>query len=161
MNSVVTTRLCWNCEGDVEPDSESCPCCGVDLGSESEDRSPEKTFEPTYKTVKSSTSSAVPEPVYRVNSAGAIADSEWSEAINGEKGQEEIKTQVAGVRSWLSPLVMLLSGSVFFLFGLVLFLFSVDGVFTLRWNANFSLLYLLGSVPLLYYGWNALEKIQD
>ncbi len=161
MNMVMTSRLCWNCEGDVEADSGSCPYCGVDLGGEESPPEQTDTFEPAFRVVQSVKEAPVPEPAYRIAPSGTVSEQTWNESINGERGQQEMKVQVEGIKGWLLPLVMLLSGSVFLLFGLVLFLFSEDGVFTLRWNANFSLLYLVGAIPLLYYGWNSLQSLED
>ncbi len=59
--------------------------------------------------------------------------------------QELIKPDIA---PWL-----LLPGAVFFLFGLALYLFSQEGILTLRWNASYWSYYLVLSLPLLYFGW--------
>ncbi len=166
MSTVITSRLCWNCEGDVETESESCPYCGVDLGGDV--RAPRETSQefapaPAYQPVNSEEENSIPEPAYHVNESrpSAISDERWNSALNNAPAKEKMKAQVDDARNWLSPLVMLLTGSVFFLFGFVLFLFGEDGVFTLRWNANFSILYLVGAVPLLYYGWQSLQKLEE
>lgn len=156
----MTTKLCWNCEGDVDLASEACTYCGVDLGGATKEES-QQAFEPAYKVVRPTGEPSIPEPAYRASGGAAVADEQWNEALNGAEGQKQMKSQVSEVKGWLAPLTMLLSGSVFFLFGFVLFLFSQDGVFTLRWNANFSVLYLVLAVPLLYYGWQALQKIEE
>lgn len=60
----------------------------------------------------------------------------------------------------LYPLLCLLPGAVFFLFSLVLLLFSQQGVLTLRWSAAYWYVYLGASLPLLYLGWRLLDQPQ-
>ena len=61
MSTVITKRLCWNCEGEVEAESESCRYCGVDLGGEAQAPQEPTSFEPAYKLAQSE--QAAPAPV--------------------------------------------------------------------------------------------------
>ncbi len=58
-----------------------------------------------------------------------------------------------------SCLLFLLGGSVFFLFGLVLWLFSQNGVFTLNWNGDYWYVYLSGGLALLGLGCRVLKQV--
>ena len=62
-------------------------------------------------------------------------------------------------KSSLMATTLLLAGSVFFLFGLVLALFSHQGVLTLQWDGSIWYVYSALSVPLLIIGWRSLMKI--
>ena len=59
------------------------------------------------------------------------------------------------------PLLLLSAGSVFFLFGLVLFLFSSDGILTLEWNGHLWYAYFIISLPLTLFGWHTLQKFDN
>jgi hypothetical protein len=34
MTATQSTRLCWNCEGSIPADVDSCPYCGVEVGGD-------------------------------------------------------------------------------------------------------------------------------
>lgn len=143
----VKTKLCWNCEGRVAFTEENCTYCGVYLsptpiGNEEEDDD-------------------IPPPPYRMDGAREVPPAPYQ--------TEEIVTAKAlpadaeqGMKTVLMPLSLLLSGSIFFLFGLVLFLFSsANGVFTLQWNGELWSLYFFVGVLMLFFGWRTLRHIED
>jgi hypothetical protein len=61
-------------------------------------------------------------------------------------------------RAEILPMLLLIPGTFFLLFGLVLVLFSKEGLLTLHWNARYWFVYLLLSAPLIYFGWKALRR---
>lgn len=86
--------------------------------------------------------------------------------INKSQGKQQTKQMnISTNQKSLNPLVIcistLLGGSMLFLFGVMLFLFSQQGTFTLRWNANFWFIYMAISIPLLIVGWRFLNKIDE
>lgn len=143
-------KLCWNCEGGVALDVENCPYCGVYLSPTDK---PEKNRSSNSALGKSQTepSSEIPIAPYAQDTAEAVQE-EPSE-IAGEG--------VSLLGSTLQPLLLLLTGAVFSIFGLALFLFSHKGVFTLSWNGTYWFLYLLLGVPMLLFGWLSLNKINE
>ena len=52
----------------------------------------------------------------------------------------------------------LASGSVFFLFGIILFLFADDGKLTLQWNGEYWIYFFSLSFPIFFLGWKYLQK---
>ena len=57
-------------------------------------------------------------------------------------------------------LLYLFSGTILFLFGLILCFFSKEGTFTLQWNSLYWPLYWMFGVPLLYKGWKKLSNLK-
>ena len=74
---------------------------------------------------------------------------------------EDLKSNSDSLKRVILPLSMLLSGTVFFLFGLALFLFSRQGVFILQWNGAYWYYYLAFGFMALAVGWKALSQVED
>lgn len=70
-------------------------------------------------------------------------------------------THLAQMRTIMTPMLLLLGGTVFFLFGLALFLYSKDGVFTLHWNGDAWPVYLVASLAMLFFGWKSLHTLEE
>lgn len=140
MPKAVKKKLCWNCEGGVSFEEENCPFCGVYLsphGDEGDDEEESDFFTPPYPTEKEEDTPA-PKPV-----------------------QKEIVAQESDLKKVAVPVTLLLSGTVFFLFGLALFLFSRGGLFILRWNGSYWHLYLGFGLAALFFGWKSLNNLSE
>ena len=57
--------------------------------------------------------------------------------------------------------VLLLTGSVFFLFSTAMALFSQHGVFILRWDGSLWYIYMAIAFPLIFFGWKYLSKLDE
>lgn len=146
-------RLCWNCDANVNLLLTHCPYCGVDLAAQEGERVP-------YSMASSAREEAIPAPPYataspHIHAEPTLSKEEWNQALKEEEGREEAYHTT---KSELLALLLLLPGIVFLLFGFALFLFSHDGVLTLQWNQGSAYLYLLGALPLLFFGWRSLNK---
>lgn len=155
MNTMKKTKLCWNCEGVVDRSAENCIYCGVYLHPEEEDledqeSEPEPHPSPYQTTDEPEGKESEHKPHYQEEEYN-IEDLEDGEPF---KGSEDI-------RGIILPLIFLLAGSVFLLFSIVLYFFSQDGVFVLKWNANYWFIYLFFSIPLLYIGWRTLQYFEE
>lgn len=156
MQADVKTKLCWNCEGRVTHEEENCPFCGVYLSptvspTSSSDISPPYTFE-------EETDLAPPPPYGDKNTEtmdNHINEAE-SKSINGESHAETNSNL-----SIILPLTACLAGSIFFLFGFILLLFSQNGVFSLSWNGDFWLAYLTFGFVMLLVGWKTLNRVEN
>ena len=145
MSEPVKKKLCWNCEGSVAKQLETCPYCGVYLsptdpqgnlaGHEERD-----LLTPPYpqEKRKEERSYAAPFP--------------------SESKDEEGEEVTEGEGSFLAPLVLFFSGFTFGLFGLALWLFSEKGRLTLSWNADWGPLFMLLALPLLFFGGRSLWR---
>lgn len=150
MSGSTKKRLCWNCEARVSLEEENCTYCGVYLspasfpGLQHEESIPEPLYKPEAESV-------IPKSPY-----GAL----YEEQIDGKDSEPSLKStpRSEDLRSIAIPFSLLLGGTIFFLFGIILFLFSSHEVFTLQWNASYWYFYLLIAVPLLYFGW---QKCQN
>ena len=144
-------RLCWNCEGSVSLNAETCPFCGVSVIPATLDGT-SNIFTPPY--------------ALHVNNGNGIHRSQYDflakeEGESHPKDSSEVveELSLSDFKTVAVSITLLLTGSVFFLFGLVLFLFSTEGTFSLRWEGEFWYIYQLLSIPLIYFGWKALMKI--
>lgn len=129
MTQQVKKKLCWNCEGAVTHTVETCPYCGVYLSPQNLKDDPLAREE-------------IPAPPYKPEEA--IIDEEAPAAQEGE--------------GYLVPLVSLMTGAVFAIFGLIIYLFSQDGKLTLTWDSDWGLIFMAIALPLLYLGYRGASK---
>lgn len=143
-------RLCWNCEGNVSLHLEQCPYCGVDITQVPENPPFASPFQ------RYGENSAAPTPPYTPNYQNYdVSQEEWNNAL--QQHEEEKEDPPLTHRKEMVALLLLLPGVVFLLFGLLLILFSTDGVLSIEWNESFAYFYFLGAIPLLILGWRALK----
>lgn len=156
------TKLCWNCEGTVSRNEQHCPFCGVyiqrdedeDLTIVEESKPQEHVLPPPYNTQEQIQSEAIPEPPYLPE------ESNVSQSIDEQTVSSAVTTSAQGWQAIILPLSLLLGGSLFFLFGLFLLLFSRGGTLTLQWDSSYWLFYLILSAPLLLLGWKYLSQVE-
>jgi len=144
-------KLCWNCEGRVSNQEENCPFCGVYIngtlhmqggGHEDEDSDlsdETKAHAPLYTPMPEAANKIPAEQVTQIS----------------QKANLTAKPSYFG-KEFL-PLLLLITGTVFLFFSLVLVLFSHEGVFTLQWDATLWYVYLIISLPALLVGWRLLQ----
>ncbi|MBA3723188.1 MAG: hypothetical protein H0W88_12415 [Parachlamydiaceae bacterium] len=156
MSAVPKKKLCWNCDGNVSKEIDNCPYCGVYLHADE----PEETFwGPSYRQPSNKDAELeVPAPLYTATEKNTqIEDTEIEE---NEKPKDSI-TILTHLRQDIFPVLFLMSGSIFFLFGIILYLFSNQGTFTLQWNGDYWIYYVILSAPTLFFGWKYLNRIPE
>lgn len=153
MSAVPKKKLCWNCEGSVTRDIDNCPYCGVYLhATETENDS---AWNPSYDSTKTE---EVPSPLYQISSDPSIQEENFNDEFLDAK-QTMSFSLIAKLKEDLFPILFLMMGSVFFLFGIILFLFSKNGVLTLQWESDYGFYFLFLAVPLLLLGWRFLQQL--
>ena len=156
MKTTTKKRICWNCHGNVSLEACNCIYCGVYLNRDEEfDEAEEEQEEldPPYKlTEHTEKEEVIHNPPYT---------SQHLNADVAKPGNLVSILRFAGWKSIILSITMLLSGAVFLLFAVILLLFAKDGFFTLQWNANRWFFYLIAALPLLFFGWQSLEKLDD
>jgi hypothetical protein len=165
MSAVPQKKLCWNCDGNIPREVDNCPYCRVYLhATELEEDS---SWNPTYRFSKTE---EIPSPLYQ-------AQSEYEEAreqedtlslVQNNTGQRDQTEDVlmwsvtfAQLKRDVFPLLFLMMGSVFFLFGVVLLLFSQNGTLTLQWQGSDAFYFLLFALPLIGFGWKFLQQLDS
>lgn len=151
MSATPKKKMCWNCEGRVAFSDENCPFCGVYLSSSTliNVQNESSTHIPPYST--SSDKSIPPSPY------GMKEKEEDQTEINDDL-QEEALTSTN--KNPLLPTILLLAGSIFLVFGMILLVFSHQGVLTLQWNGTYWFAYLGLALVLLFCGWRALQNLK-
>lgn len=152
MSAVPKRKLCWHCDGSVaQHEVNTCPYCGVYLLA-TEDTE-ENRWNPNFQQQEEQ---EVPSPLYQIqpddHSDSQTASSKFNLATS--EACQKLKLDVG-------PILMLMSGSIFFLFAIVLYLFAQDGLLTLQWNAAYWPYFLGCSFPLIFLGWRWLEQIEE
>lgn len=160
MSAVPQKKLCWNCEGNVSKDIDNCPYCAVYLhADELEENS---SWSSSYRS--SSKAEEIPSPLYQIKPND-------EQDFQEENENESVIPDDTLLFTWnalfkqlkcdIFPILFLMMGSTFFIFGVVLFLFSENGTFTLQWQERDSLYFLLFAVPLLGLGWMFLQQMES
>ncbi|MDP1879494.1 MAG: hypothetical protein Q8K60_00980 [Parachlamydiaceae bacterium] len=157
MSAIPKKKLCWNCEGNVARDVDNCPYCGVwvqppELGDNS-------GWNPNYQS--SSKTEEIPSPLYQINTDESDENEENSPFVNNESKPSSENHLLQKVKLDLFPVIFLMMGSNFFLFGIILLLFSQNGTFTLQWQGSDGLYFILFSIPLTIFGWKYLQQIEE
>ena len=163
MNDNEKKKMCWNCEGEVHFYALQCPYCGVDLGSETEEGEEEvqDLQDAPYRLVDTDTEQENVEIPQAPYSPQYSAEEEETEELEEEQ-EEPIPFIQPTFKTGIMPLILLLPGVVFVLFGLCLLLFSDgNGFLTLQWRGSFWPFYMISSIPLLLYGWRSMKKIEE
>lgn len=148
-------KLCWNCEGNVSLDDENCPYCGVSVIPASLEIP--NLHAPPYQ-MGHIQENVIPRAPYK-SEEHLDSTNEAHADKSKEEGEDIEDTSINEFKNILLSLLFLLTGSLFFLFGLTLMLFSHNGLFTLQWNGTMWYIYSLLSIPLLFFGWRALLKL--
>lgn len=151
MNAIPKKKLCWNCEGRVALAEENCPYCGVYLSSSTliNQQDESSTHIAPYH---SSSDKSIPVSPY---SQGNREEEAITEETTDPTQEEALNPNQ---KSNLLSLVLLLAGSIFLVFGLILLIFSREGTLTLQWNASYWFVYLGAAVLLLFSGWRSLKN---
>ena len=152
MTTTPKKKLCWNCEGRVSLEEENCPYCAVYLGPAPDENGESKDIlAPPYRIVETDEENVPPSPYKSELPEEQPAEEETTDLTVAKKDTKEV----------VLPLALLSAGSLFFLFGLILLLFSEHGVFTLTWNGEYWYFYLIFALPMLFFGWRALQKFDN
>jgi hypothetical protein len=151
--SVKNRKLCHGCEGSVHIHAIKCPYCGTDLAGSM--AVVEEAPPPAY-ALHCVEKQEAPPPAYV---ARVIEEEEIVPPVQMAREAERVAPSTAvNPKTVLTPMFLIVPGAFFLLFGMMLLLFSHDGVLTLRWNANYWFLYLGLALPLLYSGWRLLNR---
>jgi hypothetical protein len=153
MSATQKKKLCWNCEGRVPLEEENCPYCAVYLGPAPGNESRQDVLAPPYRLVESDDepSQEAPDSPYQMQED---PNSEHEEAPDLETAKSDLKEVVI-------PLGLLSGGALFFLFGLMLLIFSSHGILTLSWSANYWYVYVIVALPAILIGWKTLGNFDQ
>jgi len=152
MSAVPKKKLCWNCEGNIIKDVDNCPYCGVYVHSPELDEI--NNWNVPY--VVENKKEEIPSPLYQLHSTEEVQDN-VNEELN--ESHSESASMFQQLKNDVLPTLLLMVGSIFFLFGLILFLFSNQGTLTLQWNGNHWPYFLFFSLPSVYFGWKFLLQV--
>lgn len=160
MSAVPKKKLCWNCEGNVSKTIDNCPYCGVYLHAAEEENG--HFWESSHQDDEDEDSSDPTHSLYPSKFAKKnekIKKIRVEETIKADSNDSPTPSPWPQIKDGFFPLLLLMTGSIFFLFGTVLFLFSDHGTLILQWNADNWVYFLSASIPFCYMGWRHLQKI--
>lgn len=156
MSAVPKKKLCWNCEGNVARDIDNCPYCGVYLHASDIDEN--AAWNSSH--LSSSKTEEIPSPLYQIKPTEEISE---EQEIPREEDSKSFawNSLYKQLKGDIFPILFLMMGSVFFLFGVVLVLFSQGGTFTLQWKESDGFYFLLFALPLIGCGWMFLQQLEE
>lgn len=187
MSGPVKKKLCWNCDASVPLESEVCLYCGVSVASAIPDGDEEepKIAMPPPLYGKPQARAAAPVVSHSVSSPQAppamqsqnnthkkrVAPPPPQPSFRGKppamkvrEDTPEAPQEVVSIQkqpNTLLSLFLMVGGSTFFLFGLVILLFSDQGALILRWNRDQALVYLSLGCCFLLAGWRFILRIEE
>ena len=144
MSATPKKKLCWNCEGRVSFSEENCSFCGVYLSPSSAD------FEEvdSAKTTSKGSEKTIPFDSFNTDSnLERVENKENNANVDDALDQEN--------DSGLTALALLLAGSIFLIFGIILLTFSKQGTLTLKWDATYWYAYISIAAIFLAAGWRS------
>lgn len=154
-------KMCWNCDGHVHVYEMQCPYCGADLTEHEEykEEAPEQeeTVEESYDEPHSATQETEEDDDFTRPPFQDLMDEERVDLKEEEEAWEKAPEEKGpDCDNPVASLLLLLPGTLFFLFGAALFFFSKEGYLVFRFNAQYWFVYLIGSWAMLYLGWRSL-----
>ena len=153
MSTKTHKKLCWNCDGYVHIYEMQCPYCAADLSDYACDKAKEKkNLSESMDNVRGYVQSEIEHPPYQ-SSYGHFEEIPKTKELSSK--EYEIKEE-KDLENPLATLLLLLPGSVLFILGLSMVLFSADGYLTFKFKSKFWVAYLVGSLPLLFLGYRTL-----
>ncbi|MCH9612418.1 MAG: hypothetical protein S4CHLAM102_09080 [Chlamydiia bacterium] len=169
-------KMCPQCEGNVSFEAKVCPYCGTNLelaqqhapASTHEVSSLQDHLESLYRPpymVKTETpnrpteqTEAPPEPEANPQ-PGLFQDQLDLFTYDSYESEEEAPSEESSspFLKQLLPILLLSFGAQLFILAFMLLLFSDHGRVVLEWKSRYWLLYLLTSLPALYFGYMYLK----
>ena len=138
-------KLCHHCEADVDLDVIVCPFCAADLREEK----PEQQARPVGPSVS--------RMVGEGQVGGGLYSSYTVKGLPEETAvaqEEPIETE----KNSISAIVLCTLGAQLLVLGLMMLFLGSNGMLILKWNAKWWPVYLVGAVPLLFFGMKSIKK---
>ena len=173
MKPVDKQKMCPSCEGRIPLEAEICPFCASDQSNEKVKNSFQAPlFE--HQSLQESLTSLY-KPLYPTKRATYEEQQELFPPSYKEPSQARLETPMAAapiadtlpnmeeakeVKSSLWPTVFMITGSNFFILGLIQLLFSDQGLLKLEWESGYWYFYCLAALPFLYLGIKKLKELE-
>jgi hypothetical protein len=158
MSAVPKKKLCWNCDGSVSKEIDNCPYCGVYVHATEPETS--SFWGPSYRKGDDEEKGEIHLPSYQSKEEKITPVNQIE--INEDEAEAAVIISFPiwpRLRDDVLPILLLMSGSVFFLFGVILFLFAHEGTLTLQWNGDHWVYFLGCSIPFFFLGRKYLQKM--
>lgn len=157
MKAIDRQKACPNCSGKIPLDVGQCPYCfaqvpvesGKEASSKSSPFQESSKYAPPYQPKSSLTSN------FLVNEEKKFFGESGS---HGEEAvlDKQILKEASNKSFW--PILLLSLGGNLLVLGILQFFFAEQGVVKLEMNAGYWFLFLVVSIPLLYFG---LKKLKE
>ncbi|MDE3045916.1 MAG: hypothetical protein KGJ02_04655 [Verrucomicrobiota bacterium] len=146
-------KLCYNCEGEVDLDVIVCPFCAADLREEP----PKNSFSPMASSAKPLHGEQMlyPPPYSKPAEEAVPLD----ESLSEMPMMSEEEAVAPSSKGMFMAVALVTIGVQFFILSLLMVTCSHQGTLILKWNAHLWFLYFFASIPMLYFGYRALNKI--
>lgn len=150
------TKMCPICNGIVAMQASICPYCATDLYQTHETITQDNPSEDVESLSYEETLSSLYPPPYKPK---AIDTSDSLDDEQDTESDQEESEEIVDEKSSLIPTILFWAGVNIFLFSLFLVIFSEGGYLHLQWSAAYWFLYTIAALPLLYFGFKGLQKL--
>ena len=183
MSQVEHTKVCWSCEANVSHNATYCPFCGSDLLTSENDskdmslkgdgrfqsqpleESLASLYKPPY-SVRNKQGLGVPDHREKTSFTQVTPPKEdplfqgydQTEKKENKTVQEAAKAEEP-MQGVMWPLLLLSIGINLSLLGLLVLIFSKEGVVHLQWNMRYWFYYILFGISMSYLGIRCLKKL--
>ncbi len=141
-------KLCHHCEADVDLDVIVCPFCAADLREEK----PEQQAKPAAPAVSRMAAEG--------QAGGGLYSSAPSYTVRGLPEETAVAQEEPAdtEKNSISAIVLCTLGAQLFVLGLMMLFLGKGGMLILKWNAKWWPVYLVGALPLLFFGMKSIKK---
>lgn len=163
-------KICSQCEGRVPLDSKECLYCSADLTAPALAEQPSSPFshqslqdslaslyKPPYSG-KGAKEQKSPAPAFK--EAPSLKHRPVSPSPAEPIATTSMESEGQEAESSFGPLLLLSIGAVLLMLGLLQLFFSDNGVLRLEWNSSYWFVYCLGALPVLFFGFRAVNKLK-
>lgn len=147
-------KMCPICNGAVAIQVSICPYCATNLYETHENINEQQTSDDDVKSLSyEETLASLYPPPYKPKAI------DTSTSIEDQESSEEETEEVSDEKSALIPTILFWIGVNVLLFSLILLFFSEGAYLHLQFKATYWFLYSMAALPLLYFGFKGLQKL--
>lgn len=150
------TKMCPICNGTVAMQVSICPYCASNLYETHETNADQKSSDDVKSLSYEETLTSLYPPPYKPK---AIDTSTSIEEDQEPESEKEETNQILDEKRALMPTILFWAGINILLFSLLLLVFSEGQYLHLHLRATYWFLYAIVSLPLLYFGFKGLQKL--
>lgn len=152
MRASAQKKMCWNCEGNVQLQDEVCPYCQTILDN----------FDQLTLNTNLAHGTALYPPAYDQSKIIPATTFALPSTEQADQDKQLLpRPHESSLLTMTIAMALLMTGLLFSIFALVLLVFAHNGKLILAWNSTYWYIYALLAMPLLFFGWRAIQNVEE